>query len=271
MNISVSIVLYHNDPQEVKEAVDSCLSSKLIQQIYLVDNSASNLFQYVSDDHRITYIHNPKNAGFGAAHNLAISQVLGKSTYHLVLNPDIKFDQGVVEALYTYMDANQDIGLAMPKVLYRNGEIQRLCKLLPSPFQLFGRRFLGNSALAKRIDVDYELQHFDYSQTLDVPNLSGCFMFIRTSILSKVGVFDERYFLYLEDIDLVRRIGQYSRTVVYPHVSVYHGYQQGSYHTKKLMFIHIQSAVKYFNKWGWFIDRERTRLNNAVLKGLKSR
>lgn len=264
MTVTVSIVLYHNDPTEIQEAVESCLTSELVKKIYLIDNSANDSLQGISDDPRIIYIHNGANLGFGAAHNIALRKILNSSDYHLVLNPDINFSKGVIETLVDFMQQHADVGLVMPKVLYRSGEIQRLCKLLPSPFQLFGRRFLGNTAFAKRLDRTYELHAFSYDRLLDVPNLSGCFMFIRTALLKDVGIFDERYFMYLEDIDFVRRIGQRSRTVVYPYVSVYHGYKKGSYHTKGLMLIHIRSAIKYFNKWGWFIDNERSRLNNAV-------
>lgn len=264
MTVTVSIVLYHNDPAEIKEAIQSCLSSVLIKQLYLIDNSANNNLEGLSYDPRVIYIHNPKNIGFGAAHNVALRKTLDTGNYHLVLNPDITFNKGVIEALTSYMENHPDVGLVMPKVLYRDGQIQRLCKLLPSPFQLFGRRFLGNTILAKRLDRAYELHAFTYDRPLDVPNLSGCFMFIRTKLLTNTGLFDERYFMYLEDIDLVRRIGQLSRTVVYPYASVYHGYKQGSYHTKRLMLIHIRSAIKYFNKWGWFIDKERSRLNKVV-------
>ncbi|HWV71328.1 MAG TPA: hypothetical protein VN040_06425, partial [Pseudosphingobacterium sp.] len=103
---------------------------------------------------------------------------------------------------------------------------------------------------------------------LDVPNLSGCFMFVRTAILKKIGGFDPRYFMYLEDVDLVRRIGEHARTVFCPFVSIYHGYQKGSYANGKLMRLHIQSAIKYFNKWGWFIDSDRRKLNKITLDRL---
>ena len=82
-------------------------------------------------------------------------------------------------------------------------------------------------------------------------------MFLRTSVLKRVGGFDETYFLYMEDLDLCRRIGQVARTVFYPAVSVMHGYQKGSYKSSRLLKHHLRSAVRYFNKWGWFFDAER--------------
>lgn len=82
------------------------------------------------------------------------------------------------------------------------------------------------------------------------------------------GGFDERFFMYLEDNDLSRRVGQVSRTMFYPHVSVIHEYKKGSYKNPKLLIYHITSAVKYFNKWGWMFDNEKKKVNHLVLKEL---
>ena len=100
---------------------------------------------------------------------------------------------------------------------------------------------------------------------MEVPNLSGCFMFIRTEVFSNVGLFDERYFLYLEDTDLCRRINEDYRTVYFPKVSIIHGYSKASYKSLRLMKLHLQSSVKYFNKWGWFKDAKKEAINYSVL------
>jgi GT2 family glycosyltransferase len=97
----------------------------------------------------------------------------------------------------------------------------------------------------------------DYNKQMDVPFLSGSFMFMRASILAEVKGFDERFFLYCEDLDLCRRIGEISRTVYFPGAKIYHGYQKASYLNTKLMLIHSFSAIKYFNKWGWIFDKKR--------------
>jgi GT2 family glycosyltransferase len=90
--------------------------------------------------------------------------------------------------------------------------------------------------------------------------------------LKKAGLFDEQFFLYTEDADLTRRIQKYYRTVFFPHVTIYHHHARGSYKDPRLMLYNIISAIKYFNKWGWFFDAERDRINNILpetLKGLK--
>jgi GT2 family glycosyltransferase len=154
----------------------------------------------------------------------------------------------------------------MPRILYPDGSEQRLCKRLPTPFDLFLRRFLGGfGRILFRAQCDnYEMRDLDLSVTREVPALSGCFMLVRTAALEAAGGFDERYFLYMEDFDLCRRIGSQARTIFFPHVAVRHGYAKGSYASARLLGHHLASAVRYFSKWGWFRDREREELNRRT-------
>lgn len=268
MELSVSIVLYNNKLEEIKKTINSVLSSSLHLKLYLVDNSPDDTLRILAKDPRIEYIPSHDNPGFGAGHNLAIKK--SRATYHLILNPDVEFEKGVLEELFNYMENNPIVGNVLPKVFYKNGELQRLYKLLPTPFNLFGRMFAKNAKWAKKINDNYELRMFNYDKIVEIPNLSGCFMFTRTDILQKIGGFDERYFMYLEDIDLNRRIQSISKTVCYPAVSIIHGFKKESYFNKKLLKYHIKSAILYFNKWGWFFDKYRTHINAKTLKELNS-
>ena len=209
------------------------------------------------------YIHTGRNLGFGGGHNLALRSNYDDSEYHLVLNPDVHFAAEIPDALYRLMNDNQDIGLVMPQIRYPDGTIQHLCKQLPSPLTLITRRFLGGvgrSIFAKQLSR-YELRHLDMGTAREIPCLSGCFMFIRSTVLHEVGLFDERYFMYMEDVDLCRRIGAKHKTVFYPDVAVTHEYAKGSYRDAKLLKYHLRSAFKYFSKWGWIYDPVRNRLN----------
>ena len=272
-NINVSIVLFKNDQDLVKKAIYSCVNSVLINRIYLIDNSPTDILRCLASlDSRIEYIFNNANLGFGKAHNIALKRSIEENIpYHLILNPDVYFNKGVLEEIYNFMENNPDVGLVMPKVLYPDGTLQYLCKLLPTPLDLFGRRFLNfgpfKKIVEKRNEI-YELRFTGYDKIMEVPYLSGCFMFIRTEVLKKVGLFDERFFMYLEDTDLSRRIHRVSKTVYYPDVFIYHEYGKGSYKNSKLLKYHLDSAIKYFNKYGWFFDKERDEINNKTLEKL---
>ena len=272
-SLNISIVLYHNKKEQIKKAIESVLNTDLNITLYLVDNSLTDSLRDLERiDKRIKYMFNNSNLGFGRAHNIALKKSIEENVpYHLVLNPDVYFEKGVLEELYNFMEANKDVGLVMPKVLYPDSTIQYLCKLLPTPLDLFGRRFLNfglfRKIVEKRNEI-YELKFTGYNKIMEVPYLSGCFMFIRTEVLKKVGLFDERFFMYLEDTDLSRRIHRVSKTVYYPEVSIYHEYGKGSYKNPKLLKYHLDSAIKYFNKYGWFFDKERDEINNKTLEKL---
>jgi len=237
-------------------------------KLYLVDNSQDDKFRYQFLSPDIEYIFTGKNLGFGAGHNIAIRKAIGNSHYHLVLNPDIEFKTDILSELFDFMQQNRGVGSVMPKVLYKNGDLQYLCKRLPSPADLFLRRFLPGplKLMLNPVLQQYELRDRDYNAVMDVPNLSGCFMFIRTEIFNSIGLFDERYFLYMEDTDLCRRINKYYRTVYYPLVSIMHGYSKASYKTFKLTKFHLKSSVKYFNKWGWLDDNNRSYINRLITR-----
>lgn len=131
---------------------------------------------------------------------------------------------------------------------------------------LFTRRFLPfYSSWSNRLNHWYEMHFSGYDKIMEVPFLSGCFMFLRTASLREVGLFDERIFLYTEDTDLTRRIHRKYRTLFYPEAVIYHYHQRGSYRNLVKCGHHIVSAIKYFNKWGWFNDRERASINERIL------
>ena len=267
-DLSVSIVLYNNDAAELEQTIKCCLSIKSDFKLFIIDNSQNDKLRKFCTDTRIDYVHSKSNIGFSAGHNVIMtkSELLGR--YHLVLNPDIYYEDGVIEQLICFMDSNTDIGLLMPKVLYPDGQIQYLCKLLPTPFNWISRFLIPVKKINERLNNRFELRFTGYDQIMDIPYISGCFMFLRSSVIKKVGGFDEGIFMYGEDTDLSRRIHKYYRTIFYPDVNIYHKFHKGSRHNLRLTIIHVRAAIYYFNKWGWFFDSERRRINNSILQNV---
>lgn len=271
-NITASIVAYKDNPQVLQKAVDSFLNTGLNLKLYVIDNSPSDTLKAVCGDNRICYVHNDRNIGFGAAHNMAISHSISGTEYHLVLNPDTSFIKGTLEKLYGFMEDEGDIGIVMPKVCNPDGSLQYLCKFLPSPLDFFLRRFSFSPLkriFRKRLE-NYEFRFTGYNRVMDVPYLSGCFMFIRAEALMKAGPFDERFFLHFEDLDLTRRIHMRYRTVYYPDAYIYHSKKSKGNESLKVLSYLASSYVKYFNKWGWCLDRERKEINRKVIKSLRA-
>ena len=271
MRIHATIVLYHNIPELVQKAIESFLNTTLDVKLYLIDNSKTDALKVlVNGNDKIEYIFNGKNIGFGTAHNIALRRSLQDGVdYHLVLNPDVYFEAGVLEELLAYMEQNRDVANVMPNVYYPDGKLQYLCKMLPTPVELIVRRFLTSDKIIQKINAKFELHSMGYDKEVNIPFLSGCFMFLRVDALRDVGLFDEKIFLYMEDLDLNRRLYEKYKTMFYPHVSVVHVHAQESHKRKKELFLHIYSTIRYFNKWGWFIDKKRRKINKELLERIK--
>ncbi|MEO5890127.1 MAG: glycosyltransferase [Ferruginibacter sp.] len=273
-DMTASIVAYKNDSEKIRTVLNSVLGTRYTIKLFLIDNSPTNRLETELkkelEDRRVVYLHNSENVGFGQGHNIAIRNAIFASSYHIVLNPDLKFSPAVVDNLFEFMEANPAVGQALPKVYYENGSLQKLCKLLPGPIDLFGRRFFRSFKWAAEKNKQYEIDGFNYDNCINLPNLSGCFMFLRSNCLAKTGGFDKRFFMYLEDVDLTRRIHKIAQTIFYPFVSITHECQRGSYNNKKLLLYHIMSAIKYFCKWGWIIDKDRQAFNNSVTRSVKT-
>lgn len=255
MMVIFSLVIYNNDETMLKSLLNSISNYTGRYLLFVVDNSPTNRLSYLFDNSNCKYFHNPSNPGFGASHNIGLKYSMKiNSDYHVVINPDIYFDNKTIECIVEYMDNNKKIGHLMPKILLPNGNIQYLCKKNPTVFDLFVRGFFPKhlkSFFNNRIKK-YDYRDFDMNnEILDIPYLSGCFMFFRTSILKRVGYFDENIFMYLEDADITRRFLEISNTIYYPKATVYHHYAGLTHKLWKYKIITIKSAITYFNKWGW--------------------
>ncbi|MBQ5387863.1 MAG: glycosyltransferase family 2 protein [Paludibacteraceae bacterium] len=267
--LNVSIVLYNPEWKQVVELTTVLLQCKEVRTVYWIDNSPNKTetLPFVSD--KIYYIYNNRNIGYGAAHNIAIREsIYDNIPFHLVINPDIVLNQDTLPCLLSFIRQHAEVGMVMPKIISPMGELQYLCKLLPSPLDVFGRRFLPKSWMKKR-NYRYELRESGYDKMMNVPYLSGCFMLMRTEAVRKARLFDERFFMYPEDMDLTRRIHREYLTVYFPHTTAIHHHAKASYHSMKMLWIHIINMCRYFNKWGWIVDNERDEMNTCAYEALK--
>ncbi|WP_455043114.1 glycosyltransferase family 2 protein [Leptotrichia buccalis] len=271
-DFTACIVTYNTEQEELNRILNCFKKIKLKFKLWISDNSEKdilrNFIENFSDD-RIKYIFNNSNKGFGAGHNIVLQKLIEeneKSEFHLMINADVFFEENTIEKIIAYMRKNSDIGQIGPRIYESNGEINRSCRLLPTPLNLIFRRFFPVKSIVEKMDYSYEMKWYDYKSTIEVPILSGCFIFVRTDILKDIGVFDERYFMYMEDYDLCRRIGKKYKVVFYPKVNIVHEHGKASYKSRKMMIVHIKSAIKYFNKWGWIFDKERKIKNRKCIQ-----
>ncbi|MFC6380477.1 glycosyltransferase [Psychrobacter glacincola] len=266
----VSLVLYQHTLADIQTTLDSLLHTDSVDKVILVDNGGCNWADHLGHT-KIAYIKAERNGGFGYGHNLAIRKYTRLSDYFLICNPDIDFDPKELEKLLEVAKSSS-AGLYSPKIIYPDGTDQYGQRLLPTPLNLFARRFLPQY-FSDRLDDKYLLKtltvHLTLNKPAPVPSVSGSFMLFKSKCLLALGGFDERYFMYMEDMDLSRRCAVRFGVLYVPSACVIHEHQQASYKNKALLKAHIISAVKYFNKWGWVFDKQRRQINNETLSTLK--
>ncbi len=228
-------------------------------EIIVVDNaSGDGLEKMLRQDYPVVkFIQSPKNLGMGGGNNLGIQQSRGE--YILIVNPDVTLNQAAIEELVSFLDQHASAGIAAPKILNPDGSHQFSCYRWPkfSTF-LYRRTFLGNTRAGRKHLYKYTYKDTDLSQPQTVDwVLGGCFI-VKKTALKQVGLFDQRFFLFLEDTDLCRRMWQAGWQVWYlPQAQVIHlphRLSSGQGNLKdffsRLSWIHLSSWLKYFLKWG---------------------
>lgn len=249
------LVAYHPSLQEV-EQLQACLAELPPQVGYAVvvnDHHPGEPVEQLAAG-ADGFLANPDNPGYGRAVNRLVAHLGQLPPYIGVLNTDLTWPGGTFEQLLGWLQQHPQVSLAVPQILDEAGSPQKLCKHNPTVLGLFSRRFLPDwlkPTWLKRYDRWYVMADQNNQEVFEAPYLSGCCMLIRSDAFRRVGGFDERYFLYLEDADLTRTLARDGRCVHLPVAGVVHGWGRGNYRNLGLMAVNLASAWSYFRKWGW--------------------
>ncbi len=199
----------------------------------------------------------PINVGFGAGNNLALRQARGE--YVMLVNPDLTIFPGEIEKLVEFMDAHPDVGMAGPALYNPDSTRQESCYRFPTMLMPFYRRtILGKTSAGKRYLHHYFMRDaLSGQKPLEVDAMMGSAIMIRRKALEEIGMFDEKFFMYMEELDICRRAWVYNWRVVHvPFAKLVHYHQRESaidwpWHriTHKPARAHILSAVYYFWKY----------------------
>ena len=209
----------------------------------------------------VIFIPNEENIGFGKSVNAAIKKARGD--YFFIVNADIIIDEKeVIKKLLNFIEKNSDVGMVGPRLLNVNDTIQKSCFRFYTPLTVICRRtFLGKTFLGKKVLNNFLMndvfKNKKITEPIQVDWLMGSAMMVRKSDLEKVGIFDERFFMYFEDVDWSRRFWENNLKVIYfPQAVMYHYHFQSSKKSSlfnslltKYARIHIKSAMKYFVKY----------------------
>jgi GT2 family glycosyltransferase len=196
------------------------------------------------------------NGGFAFGNNLGIRAATGR--YVVVMNPDVAVVSGALEELVAFADAHPEIGILGPRLINPDGSVQLSCRRFPRlSTPLYRRTMFGKFWFAKSALTNYLMTDWDHNKTTDVDWLFGAFLLIRKTSLEKIGLFDERFFLYFEDLDFCRRCWAAGFSVVYyPDVELVHYHHQLSAESAGIAGLlrrggrmHVSSGIKYFAKY----------------------
>lgn len=261
--LSVSIVVYAEPGKNtaardpiLERAIFDVVRHPFCDVVVILDNSPVRNFGWTAElSPKVLYLHfSGSNLGYGRAHNVA--RYLTNCRYHLVLNPDIVFlEPDCLPGLLTILEEEPDLAMIQPLIVSPDGQkIQPLCKRNPTFLSQVGRGLLGWPY--RRFLASYErwyvMGRLAYGdRPVESPYLSGCFMLCRRRCLDEVDWFDPRFFMYLEDADLTRRLSTVGRCVHEPRLRVGHVWAKGSHHSLRLKLVAIASYFRYGAKWGY--------------------
>jgi O-antigen biosynthesis protein len=247
-DVSIVIVNYN-----VKEYLANLLHSirkstgALSLEIFVVDNrSTDGSVEYLKPRFpEVSFIENRDNVGFGRANNQAIALSTGK--YILLINPDTLIREDTLKVLFDHMESHPGTGAAGCKLLNPDGTFApESRRSVPTPLSALWK-VLGLTYLFPRSRkfADYYLGWMDENETGPVPVLSGSFMFFRATVLKDLNGFDERFFMYGEDIDLSYRVTQAGHQIDYvPTTSIIH-YKGESTKKENLDYVIIFNKAMY--------------------------
>lgn len=259
MDLSIIIVNYKSREKAVR-CIESVLASAwegFSYEIILVDNSDEHLEELAGKFPKTKYIGSKGNIGMGAGNNMGLGKAVGDNI--LILNPDTRLEPGALREMWDYLLSHPDAGIVGPRLKYPDGEFQESARKFPRFLMPFIRRtFIGRFIHEKETESDARMKQCELGGICEPDWIMGSCLLVRGDLLRRMGGFDDRYFMYFEDIDLCRQVWTAGYKVVYlPAAVVVHDHGRHSARAKwyfapfidKYSRIHIYSWIKYFAKW----------------------
>jgi len=260
MDLSIIIVNYLSKAKLancLRSILEADLSGLSFEVVVVENNSGDDLRALVGNYPFARLVVSEKNLGMGGGNNLGIKNSSGELI--LISNPDIIFKPQAIKILLEGIKNNSQISLVGPKLLNPDGSLQYSCARFPRWYMpILRRTFVGN--FFKRALDRFSMRDFDHNQNIAVDWLFGACLLVQRSNFKDESLFDERFFMYFEDMDLCRRVWNRGQEVWYfSTAEVFHDHQRDSANknifSNHLMRIHLKSWWQYFLKWGFSCRR----------------
>lgn len=259
-----AIVLNYRSPRDTIRCVEALLEQTIADQleILIVDNHSCDesigwIRARYHNDPSIRILEERNNTGYGRGNTAALRHV--KSEFLLIINPDNTLPEDGLERMLAILRKRSDAAIVGPALVYQDGGTRPSARQFPKMVDLFQKRLFPDAWQKK---YDHWMEVIRKSNEVEVDWLVGACLLMRTDLLQSLGGFDPRYFLFFEDIDLCRQVHRLGKKVLYlPQVLVsdrrnrLSGSSVLSLLRRRMTWIHIASAMKYFWKWrkagGW--------------------
>ncbi len=273
-DVSIAIVSY-----ETREDLRRCLATirdsrtRCAIEVLVVDNASSDgSADMVAHDYpQVRLVRNAENVGYSRAVNQAIHAASGH--FVLILNPDIEVLPGSIDALLEHMGRHPKTGIAGGKLINPDGTLQYSCRTFYTFSTLLYRRTpLGKLFPKSRVVRDHLMLDWDHASAREVDWMLGACLMVRTEAIREVGLMDERFFMYFEDVDWCYRMKQHGWQVMYvPDAVMKHVHKResaggGGLGNRRLQ-AHLHSMFRFFDKWNVLLYRLRKR-RDAVVGGV---
>lgn len=251
------VIVNYNTRERLCDCLRSVQASRGVScETYVVDNNSTDgsAAMVRTEFPRVHLIESAVNGGYSYANNLALRAILALNPtprFALLLNPDTVVPPDAFAEMMAFFDAHPDAGIAGPKLVMADGSLDLACRRsFPNPvlsiYHVLGltRRFPKSKRFGR-----YNLTFLDENQMTEVDSVVGAFMMMRTESLRQVGLLDEMYFMYGEDLDLALRIKQRGwKVYYYPTVQVLHYKREASRGSARAQYEFWRAGYIFYRK-----------------------
>jgi GT2 family glycosyltransferase len=252
MSISVVIVSWN-----AKSYLLKCLQSIVEQrhddliEVIVVDNASTDGSPEAVNEHfpAVTVIRNPDNYGFARANNIGIAATTGD--YLMLVNSDVEVRPDCFRKMVAYMESHAEVGILGPKIVGTNGKTQRSCMGYPSLWNTFTRALALDSMFPGSARFGGQLlTYWGHDDIRSVGVINGCFWMVRRAAMDQVGLLDERFFIYGEDVDWCKRFNTGGwKVTFYPDAEALHYGGASSANAPVRFYLEMQRAqYQYWTK-----------------------
>jgi GT2 family glycosyltransferase len=238
------VIVNWNGARFLPVLLESLESAKTAEIIAIDNASSDDSVDFLRGQSHVRTIENSENVGYGNAANQGIE--ISNTAYVLILNVDTRALSGSVEKLEEFLDKNPKTGLVAPQLLFPDGELQTSCRKFPGVWN----QFFFLSYLDRLIPTGYRISKRKHNQAMQVDQPMGAVLMIRKSALDAVGSFDPQFSLYMEEVDLCKRMKERDWQISYlPEAKfIHHAGGSSGQDWERSQREYLKNLIRYFEK-----------------------